>query len=117
TPLPLNVTELVGHSTVRAAEMGALDPAPPSRAQLAEMERLTREALDAGCVGVSTGLGYPPGIFSSEEELARVAGWAASARKLFTSHLRAYSRFSPIYKSDPETLPHNVDAIEEILRI
>ena len=44
------------------------------------MERFVRDALDAGCVGVSTGLGYPPGIFAAEDELAHFAGWAARDR-------------------------------------
>lgn len=117
TPLPLNVAELVGHGAIRSAVMGPLDPSPPSDGQLEEMERLARESLDAGCVGISTGLGYPPGIFASEAELARVAGWTAAAGKLFTSHLRAYSRMSPIYRADPATRPHNVAAIEEILAV
>jgi N-acyl-D-amino-acid deacylase len=115
--LPLNVAELVGHGAIRSAVMGALDPADPTEDALGEMERLARESLDAGCVGISTGLGYPPGIFSSEAELARVAGWAAASGKLFTSHLRAYSCVSPIYKSDPAVQPHNLAAIEEILSV
>jgi N-acyl-D-amino-acid deacylase len=115
--LPLNVAELVGHGAVRSAVMGALDPVEPSADALAEMERLARESLDAGCVGISTGLGYPPGIFSIETELARVAGWAAASDKLFTSHLRAYSCVSPIYKTDPAVQPHNLAAIEEILNV
>jgi N-acyl-D-amino-acid deacylase len=117
TPLALNVAELVGHGAVRSAVMGALEPVPPREDQLAQMERLTRESLDAGCVGVSTGLGYPPGIFSGADELGRVAGWAAAAGKLFTSHLRAYSRVSPVYHTDPGALAHNLAAIEEILGI
>jgi N-acyl-D-amino-acid deacylase len=114
--VPLNVAELVGHGAVRAAVMGALDPAVPDGDQLAAMERLAREALDAGCVGVSTGLGYPPGIFAQHDELAQVAGWAAAADKLFTSHVRAYSWVSPVFQSDPEALPHNVEALIEVMR-
>jgi len=114
--LPLNVAELVGHGAVRAAVMGSLDPAIPDEAQLDAMERLTREALEAGCVGISTGLGYPPGIFAQHDELARVAGWAAAAEKLFTSHVRAYSSVSPVFQSDPEILPHNLEALLEIMR-
>ena len=114
--VPLNVAELVGHGAVRAAVMGALDPAVPDGDQLAAMERLAREALDAGCVGVSTGLGYPPGIFARPEELARAAGWAAAADKLFTSHVRAYSRVSPVFHSDPELVPHNLEALREVMR-
>ncbi len=117
TPLQLNVAELVGHGAVRGAVTGSLRPAAPDADELAQMERLTRAALDAGCVGVSTGLGYPPGIFAGHDELVACAGWAADAGKLFTSHLRAYSRVSPVYQSDPEPTPHNVQAIEEILRV
>lgn len=117
TPLALNVAELVGHGSVRAAVTGTLNPNPPSPDELAEMERLTRAALDAGCVGVSTGLGYPPGIFSHPDELAAFAGWAGAAGKLFTSHLRAYSRVSPVYQTPAEPTPHNIVAIEEILDV
>jgi N-acyl-D-aspartate/D-glutamate deacylase len=117
TPLPLNVAELVGHGAIRSAVLGALEPKTPSTDEIAAMERLAREALDAGCFGISTGLGYPPGIFSAAAELGRVSGWARAAGKLFTSHLRAYSRVSPIYQTDPESVPHNLAAIEEILGV
>ncbi len=114
--VPLNVAELVGHGAVRAAVMGHLDPAVPTAEQLAAMKRLAGEALDAGCVGVSTGLGYAPGIFAQPEELAAVAGWAARAGKLFTSHVRAYSRVSPVYHPDPAETPHNVQALLELMQ-
>jgi N-acyl-D-amino-acid deacylase len=117
TPLALNVAELVGHGAVRAALTGALNPAAPTEDELAAMERLVRESLDAGCVGLSTGLGYPPGIFASEDELARFASWTAAAGKLFTSHLRAYSNVSPVYQTDPTERAHNLAAIDEILRV
>jgi len=117
TPLPLNVAELVGHGAVRSAVTGALNAAAPSTDELAAMERLVRESLDAGCVGLSTGLGYPPGIFASEDELARFASWTSAAGKLFTSHLRAYSTVSPVYQTDPATRAHNLAAIDEILRV
>jgi len=117
TPLPLNVAELVGHGAVRSAVTGTLNPAAPNAAELGEMERLVLEALDAGCAGVSTGLGYPPGIFAAPEELGAFAGWAASRDKLFTSHLRAYSCMSPVYHGDHRETPHNVQAIEEILAV
>lgn len=114
--VPLNVAELVGHGAIRAAVMGSLDPAVPDADQLKAMERFAREALEAGCVGVSTGLGYPPGIFAEHDELTRVAGWAADADKLFTSHVRAYSCVSPVFQSDPEQLPHNLEALVEVMR-
>ncbi len=115
--LALNVAQLVGHGAVRAAVTGHLTPRAPTPDELGEMERLCREALDAGCVGVSTGLGYPPGIFAAEEELAAFARWASDAGTIFTSHLRAYSRVSPVYRTDASVTPHNIAAIEEILRV
>jgi N-acyl-D-aspartate/D-glutamate deacylase len=113
----LNVAQLVGHGSVRSAVSGALNAAAPTADELRRMELLTREALDEGCVGVSTGLGYPPGIFAQEEELTEFACWAAQAGKIFTSHLKAYSWISPIYQTDPSVEPHNIAAINEILRV
>ncbi len=117
TPMPLNVVELVGHGAVRAAVTGPLNPAPPAADELSAMEWRVREALDAGCAGVSTGLGYPPGIFAGEDELVAFGSWAAAANKLFTSHLRAYSRVSPVYPDDAAEVPHNLRAIDEMLAV
>jgi len=63
----LNVVQLVGHGTVRAAATGPLEPAAPSEAELRQMEQLARTALDDGCVGISSGLAYPPGIFARHD--------------------------------------------------
>jgi N-acyl-D-amino-acid deacylase len=112
----LNVAELVGHGAVRAAVTGPLEPAEPDDEALGKMERLVRESLEAGCVGVSTGLGYPPGIFAGARELAAFAGFAAAADALFTSHVKAYSWVSPVYQSDPEEMPHNIAALQEVMR-
>jgi N-acyl-D-amino-acid deacylase len=115
--LPLNLGQLVGHGTVRAAVSGPLTPDAPTPDALGAMERVVRAALDAGCLGVSTGLGYAPGIFAAHDELAAFARWTAAAGKLFTSHLRAYSRVSPVFQSDPDATPHNLAAIEELLAV
>jgi N-acyl-D-aspartate/D-glutamate deacylase len=117
TPLPLHVAELVGHGSVRAAVTGPLVPDAPDAAALRAMERHVKEALDAGCVGVSTGLGYAPGIFAAEQELVAFARWTAERDKLFTSHLRAYSCVSPVYPGDDGAVPHNLRAIDELLRV
>jgi N-acyl-D-aspartate/D-glutamate deacylase len=117
TGLALNLAQLVGHGVVRAAVTGPLNMDVPDGDELSRMERLTRQALDDGCIGISTGLGYPPGIFAEEPELTAFARWAAGEGKLFTSHLKAYSWASGVYKSDPTVSPHNLKAIDEILRI
>jgi N-acyl-D-aspartate/D-glutamate deacylase len=113
--VPLNLVELVGHGTLRASVLGPLEPRAPRDDERVAMERLARAALDAGAAGVSTGLGYAPGIFAGEDELACVAGWAARAGKLFTSHARAYSRVSPVYPGDAGETPHNLRALREVM--
>lgn len=113
----LNVVQLVGHGTVRAAVTGPLATDAPDADELAAMERLVDEALDAGCAGISTGLGYAPGIFAAEPELTAFASMAARRDKLFTSHLKAYSWISGVYAHDPKEEPHNLAAIREILRV
>ncbi len=113
----LNVAELVGHGIVRAAVTGPLNMAAPNADELALMERLTKDALDAGCIGVSTGLGYAPGIFAQDRELEAFSGWAAQSGKLFTSHLKAYSWASGVYESDPAEYAHNIKALEEVLEV
>ncbi len=113
----LNVAQLVGHGTVRSAVTGTLEPRAPQPHELRAMERLVDEALDAGCIGLSTGLGYAPGIFSGEEELTAFAAMAARRGRLFTSHLKAYSWASGVYAHDPKQDPHNLTAIREILAV
>jgi N-acyl-D-aspartate/D-glutamate deacylase len=113
----LNIAQLVGHGSVRAGVSGPLNMAAPTGAELKQMEKLTRASLDAGCCGVSTGLGYPPGIFAQEEELTQFARWAAQSDKIFTSHLKAYSWISGVYQTDASSEPHNHTAIKEILRV
>lgn len=113
----LNVAQLVGHGSVRSAVTGVLETRAPAPHELARMERLVDEALDAGCAGISTGLGYAPGIFSGEDELRAFAGMAARRGRLFTSHLKAYSWASGVYAHDPKQEPHNLTALREILGV
>ncbi len=55
-PLGPNVSSFLGHSELRVAVMGlqrATSRVQPSEAELARMEQLLEEALDAGCIGLS----------------------------------------------------------------
>lgn len=57
-PLGPNIAAMIGHSDMRAATMGldraTRDDVRPTRAEQARMERMLREALDAGFVGMSS---------------------------------------------------------------
>ena len=59
TPAAINAACLVGHSTLRVGTMSALDR-PADQAELARMGERLNEALDAGAIGMSSGLAYAP---------------------------------------------------------
>ncbi|MEM3404078.1 MAG: D-aminoacylase [Nitrososphaeria archaeon] len=88
--LSSNVAHLVGHGTVRVAVMGFQDRAP-SDVELEHMKYLVAEAMEAGAFGMSTGLIYPPGIFSGTGELVEVAKVVSKYGGLYSSHVRGES--------------------------
>jgi N-acyl-D-aspartate/D-glutamate deacylase len=86
----VNVATLVPHGPVRISVMG-LATGAPSPGQLHEMRELTRAGLEAGAFGLSTGLIYPPGMYSSTDELVALSEVVAEADRLYTSHVRGSS--------------------------
>lgn len=52
------------------------------------MQQRVREALDAGAFGVSSGLIYVPGIFSTTDEVVALAEASAEVGGLYASHIR-----------------------------
>lgn len=83
----INIASLIGHNTVRRAAMGDAqrDPTPE---ELQKMEMLVRDAMNAGAVGLSTGLIYIPGTFSKTEEVVALARMAAQQGGVYASHIR-----------------------------
>src|SRR5437763_1700210 len=60
----------------------------PTTAELAEMERLTDQAMRDGAWGLSTGLIYNPGTYSKTEEIIALAKVAAKHGGFYASHIR-----------------------------
>jgi len=83
----VNVVPLVGQGMIRAAVMG-YRANQPGGAHMREMQRLVHQAMDLGAFGLSTGLIYPPGSFSSTEELIQVTRAAGERNGLYFSHVR-----------------------------
>ena len=109
----VNMAELVGHATVRyngsSQERGLM-----SQADLDRCLDITKQALDEGACGLSFGLGYDPGMYSSLEELEAFCGVAAQAGKPVTVHMKALSRISPCYPL-ASLSAHNIRALKETL--
>lgn len=106
----LNVAQLVGHGTIRAAVKG-MDPSPSSPAELRQMADICRAALDEGAIGLSTGLGYAPGVFADADELVAVTKPLAERSGVYTSHARSYIALAT--RGDPDGLPSNIAALDE----
>ncbi|MFM8911113.1 MAG: amidohydrolase family protein, partial [Gemmatimonadota bacterium] len=62
--LGINVAYLVGHNTVRTRVMGTENRAPTAD-ELARMVALVRQGMAEGAYGMSTGLRYVPGYYST----------------------------------------------------
>jgi N-acyl-D-aspartate/D-glutamate deacylase len=86
-PASCNVAALVGLGAVRAAVLGG-DARAPSAAELDAMRAIVREGVEAGCVGVSSGLIYEPGKHAQLEELAALASEARANGGLYATHMR-----------------------------
>lgn len=77
----------VGHNGVRVQVMGH-DQRAATPAEMAEMKRLVREGMQMGCVGLSAGLMYDPGMFSPREEIVTLAKEVAPYDGSYDSHSR-----------------------------
>ncbi len=90
----INVATQIGHNQVRSAVIGA-DARAPSYEELEAMRRIVAEALDAGAMGFSTGLYFPPGYYSLTDEIIALNQEAADRDRLYSSHTRSESDEPP----------------------
>lgn len=101
--MPMNMVQTVGHTQVRQIVIGDKDrQATP--AELDRMRALVREAMEAGAIGVSTALIYPPAIYGSESEIAELTKVAGQYGGRYFTHMR----------NEGDRL---LEAIDEALRI
>ena len=78
-----------GHTTLRIGVMGPASlerDATPD--EVSKMQVLLQEALDAGAIGLSTGLAYGSAISASTEEVIALAQLLRPASAIYTTHLR-----------------------------
>ncbi len=84
---PVNAAPMVGHTTLRAAAMDGLDR-PASDREIAAMQALVHECIEAGAVGLSTGLFYGPAREAPREEVAALLEALAGSGAVYTTHMR-----------------------------
>ena len=86
-PPAVNAACLVGHSTLRVGVMDDLDR-PATADEIAAMQAKLREALDAGAIGLSTGLAYAPAVKCETAEVQALAALLKAAGAIHTTHMR-----------------------------
>jgi len=105
--IALNFVTLVGHGNLRACVAGYENKALNNN-EIKKMRVLLKEAIKEGAIGLSTGLIYPPGVYSTTEELINLLRPSSfilrRSRLIYTSHMR----------SEGDKL---LESIEEIIRI
>lgn len=113
---PVNLLNLVGHGVCKTSFHG-FSPEELTQSELKEMLDLLEEALEQGAAGVSLGLQYKPGVFSSMNELRHVARLVKSKGKILTVHAKSYSTLSGTYPMNPFGTPHNLRAIDDLISL
>ncbi len=86
----INVGDYVGATQVRRMVIGDDDRAP-TPAELEQMRRLVREAMEDGAMGLSTSLQYPPAPYAKTDELMALAKEAARYGGSYATHMRSES--------------------------
>lgn len=84
-----NVMLMVGHGTVRRQVLGDDFQRPSTDREVEEMRALVRQALEEGAVGMSAGLEYTPGRWSTTGEVARMAEELVPYDGVYISHERS----------------------------
>jgi N-acyl-D-amino-acid deacylase len=84
----VNTANLVGHGNLRGSVVG-YDDRRPSPEELAAMQGLLSGAVASGAIGLSTGLIYPPGIYSDTAELTALGRVLHEKDLIYTSHMRS----------------------------
>ncbi|OAI53821.1 D-aminoacylase [Betaproteobacteria bacterium SCGC AG-212-J23] len=86
-PPATNCALLVGHTMLRVQTMDDVERAA-SEKEISSMQRLVEEALEAGAIGVSTGLYYEPASAAPTEEVIEVCRPLSRRNALYCTHMR-----------------------------
>jgi N-acyl-D-amino-acid deacylase len=91
-PASVNLALFAGHGSIRRRVMGDDFKRPATAAEVDRMKALVKAEMDAGALGLSTGLEYDPGIYSTRAEVVALAQAAADAGGRYMSHVRSEDR-------------------------
>lgn len=114
-----NIMLMAGHGEIRRQVMGDDYRRPATDDEVARMQELARQAIAEGAVGISAGLEYAPGRWSTTDEVAAIVGELSAIDGVYISHERAEGA-DPMWfwPSQHETgAPTLIDAVQETIEI
>ena len=88
-----NTALLVGHGSLREQVIGRAERFATTD-ELSEMSALLTTAMEAGGIGLSTGLYYVPGSYANTDEVITLAKIASQYGGIYDTHLRDESTFN-----------------------
>ncbi len=86
-PIAVNMVPILAEGAVRISVMG-MDQREPTQEELEQMKQIVREAMEAGAVGMSSGLIYLPGAAVGIPEMVELCKVVAEFDGFYTSHIR-----------------------------
>jgi N-acyl-D-aspartate/D-glutamate deacylase len=111
--ISMNVAPLVGQGTVRYKVMGEDFKRNCKPEELEEMKALIRQAMDEGCIGLSAGLDYDPGVWASMDEINACVALMKEFDAVYCSHWRRTGRRRDVKAGDYR--PNKLDGILETI--
>lgn len=114
-----NAALMVGHGSVRGAVMGRDVRRPARPDEVDRMRALVRQAMSEGAWGLSAGLEYAPGRWSTTDEVIALAREVAPFHGVYISHERSEGQ-DPMWfwpSQDSAGPPTLLDAVRETIAI
>jgi N-acyl-D-amino-acid deacylase len=114
-----NALLMVGHGTVRARVMGTDVRRPARPDEIVAMQGLVRQAMREGAIGLSAGLEYVPGRWSTTDEVVALAREIVPFDGVYISHQRAEGG-DPMWfwpSQDAPGAPTLMDAVQETITV
>lgn len=87
----INVAYLIPNGNLRLEVIGH-DNRPATDGEIRAMQRLVRVGMEAGAVGLSTGLDYIPSNYADAREIAALCEAIVADDGVYVTHMRAYGR-------------------------
>src|SRR5262245_49113207 len=97
----VNIESFIGQGSIRSAVIGDVDRKPTTD-ELQRMRVLVEEGMKDGAFGLSSGLFYVPGTFTTTDEVIELAKVAGRFGGIYISHMR--DEASSVVESVRETI-------------